>query len=683
MKILKNGVVWAAVGLASTSAWGQIDLVKLKSQSVSNGWGPLEINRSNGEQGSTDGRTLTLNGATYSTGLGVHAGSTVNFALPPNCSKFSFSAGIDDEVGNNGSVVFKVVADSATLASSPKLTGSSSTWSSSVNLTGQKVLTLIADGTSDGTSYDHADWVNLKLTCPGSAMVNKAGLPTTSVVANSSLSIQYNFDNAIPYTKSMRAFVHFVNASGNMVFQDDHMPTTATNVWAGSLTYNRAITIPATAASGTYSVMLGLYDTTTGARQKLQAGSGVTADGQSRYKIGEVIVDNRQPASLPTPPPVPVSSVPPAPTSTGTTITYSAPIVITKGGTYTGNWESLDAFVPAVTVKTYDPVIIENCNIRHRGIGISAPWSRSNLTVRYCNGQGLNSMVVNRSTGRFIASEGFESLVAYRNTFSQSGGIYLNSWSSGSGVIKIYENFAKNMDGRQSDGNGGFSTGKDWAQFVQLNSVKNNPNVEIAWNKVYNEPRKSFIEDTVNLYNTTGTSSSKIKVHDNLFIGAYAPNPEASYSGGGIMMGDGCGNSNTYSAAYQNTIIETSNYGIAMANGNYNDITNNVVLATGRLSDGTFLDAENDAGLYARNYCSDPNHNPATNTSRGNKVGWGTPSLSNMNGRWDTGLGGVDPANVLTYRVDPLNRAIPQSMLDQAIADHEARAVAAGKKFGK
>ncbi|MCP9934484.1 NPCBM/NEW2 domain-containing protein, partial [Cyanobium sp. Candia 9D4] len=34
-----------------------------------NGWGPYERDRSNGEDGATDGGTLTINGTTYAKGL--------------------------------------------------------------------------------------------------------------------------------------------------------------------------------------------------------------------------------------------------------------------------------------------------------------------------------------------------------------------------------------------------------------------------------------------------------------------------------------------------------------------------------------------------------------------------------------------------------------------------------------
>ena len=66
---------------------------------ATNGWGPVEKDMSNGESGAGDGRTITLNGVTYSKGLGVHAISDVRYAIA-NCTRFKASVGVDDEVGS-------------------------------------------------------------------------------------------------------------------------------------------------------------------------------------------------------------------------------------------------------------------------------------------------------------------------------------------------------------------------------------------------------------------------------------------------------------------------------------------------------------------------------------------------------------------------------------------------------
>ena len=40
--------------------------------------------------------------------------------------------------------------------------------------------------------------------------------------------------------------------------------------------------------------------------------------------------------------------------------TFTGPIRITSGGTYTGNWQSLDPATPAVQILTTQPVTITN-----------------------------------------------------------------------------------------------------------------------------------------------------------------------------------------------------------------------------------------------------------------------------------------------------------------------------------
>jgi len=56
-------------------------------------------------------------------------------------------------------------------------------------------------------------------------------------------------------------------------------------------------------------------------------------------------------------------TITPAATKPPTNITWSGPLVITKCGTYTGNWQSTSAGTPAIQVRTTEPVIILNANI--------------------------------------------------------------------------------------------------------------------------------------------------------------------------------------------------------------------------------------------------------------------------------------------------------------------------------
>jgi len=73
-----------------------------------NGWGPMEIDMSNGEMAAGDGRIITINGSQYQKGLGVHAYSEVVYDIGGQFSTFISDIGVDDEVGNRGSVIFQV-----------------------------------------------------------------------------------------------------------------------------------------------------------------------------------------------------------------------------------------------------------------------------------------------------------------------------------------------------------------------------------------------------------------------------------------------------------------------------------------------------------------------------------------------------------------------------------------------
>jgi beta-galactosidase GanA len=135
--------------------------------SSTNGWGPVERDTSNGEALPGDGRTITLNGATYTKGLGVHAVGAVTLNLGGNCTRFTATVGVDDEVGGSGSVRFSIVGDGATLVETPTLTGSSPSVPVDVDLTGIRQLDLIIGDAGDGNGTDHADWAEARLTCAG------------------------------------------------------------------------------------------------------------------------------------------------------------------------------------------------------------------------------------------------------------------------------------------------------------------------------------------------------------------------------------------------------------------------------------------------------------------------------------------------------------------------------------
>jgi alpha-galactosidase len=132
---------------------------------MTNGWGPVERDRSNGEFGESDGATLTLNGTTFAKGLGAHAFSDVRYGLGGTCSTFTATVGVDDEAGSLGSVVFQVFVDGVVRYNSGVMTGATASNSVSVSLTGANELRLVVTDAGDGAASDHADWADARIAC--------------------------------------------------------------------------------------------------------------------------------------------------------------------------------------------------------------------------------------------------------------------------------------------------------------------------------------------------------------------------------------------------------------------------------------------------------------------------------------------------------------------------------------
>ncbi|RYV49822.1 DUF4832 domain-containing protein [Pengzhenrongella frigida] len=147
-----------AAATTATPAAVAVALGSLTATSVTNGWGPRELNRSNGEAVAGDGRPLTIRGRQYARGIGVHAASAQTFALGAKYAALRTTIGVDDETGGLGSVVFKVYVDGKLTYTSPQLTGTSAPLPILVKLTGAKSVRLVVTDGGNGIAYDHADW---------------------------------------------------------------------------------------------------------------------------------------------------------------------------------------------------------------------------------------------------------------------------------------------------------------------------------------------------------------------------------------------------------------------------------------------------------------------------------------------------------------------------------------------
>jgi hypothetical protein len=282
--------------------------------------------------------------------------------------------------------------------------------------------------------------------------------------------------------------------------------------------------------------------------------------------------------------------------------TFSAPLRITRGGTYSGNWESQNTKLAAITIATSEPVLIQNCKIKGRGVLVDAPSPGANVTVRNCEGLGLNPNAAGIAHGRFFSAYKPSKVVIERNSLQDTAGIYVDGAGGQSHGISVRFNRSRNIEGRLSNGAaGGYSSRFTRVQFLQLNSVRASRNVVVAWNEVINEPRQSRVEDNINLYLSSGTPDSPILIRNNYIRGGYPADPaHDSYSGGGIIV-DGNASSMQTSAGYidisDNQVVATTNYGVAISAGHHVQVQRNRVVASGRTADGQRIAAAN-VGIY-------------------------------------------------------------------------------------
>ncbi|MGB7161364.1 MAG: fibronectin type III domain-containing protein [Tepidisphaeraceae bacterium] len=376
-------------------------------------------------------------------------------------------------------------------------------------------------------------------------------------------------------------------------------------------------------------------------------------------------------------------------------------LVITAGGTYSGTWESQDPMTPVVSVQTNEPVVIVNSVIRGPGDLIASGVDHTDITVRNTQGYGVNPNLYGRATGEFISVRRFDNLVAEDNYFEHTAGINLLDYlgtHTAADTVRVVDNHARNIDGRESDGNGGYldfnartrrsdgitEKGYEIVQFVQLDKVSGVPGMQIAWNKVINEPGNSRVEDNINIYKSGGTIDSPLLIHDNYIEGAYTIAPWQGdysddtydygwgFSGGGILLGDGVGSDTTadpaYVQAYGNTIVSTTNFGIAIAAGHDMEFYDNRIVSAGVLPDGRAITAQNVGAYIWDAYGAGATHF-YDNYAHDNLIGWVKGSGRND---WWSPVAGALYNN--TRWLDPITaetESAEYALWQQKLAEHQ------------
>ena len=140
-------------------------ITDLSPSSATTGWGKIGVNRT------CQGETMKLLGKPYDSGVGVHAASTLVYAIPDGSRRFVATGGLDDEKADDPrqSVVLRLLGapdemgePPVLLAESPMLSDETlRIWHFDVELSPRyRSIHMVVDDGGDGIACDHVDWVN-------------------------------------------------------------------------------------------------------------------------------------------------------------------------------------------------------------------------------------------------------------------------------------------------------------------------------------------------------------------------------------------------------------------------------------------------------------------------------------------------------------------------------------------
>lgn len=278
-----------------------------------------------------------------------------------------------------------------------------------------------------------------------------------------------------------------------------------------------------------------------------------------------------------------------------------------NGSVVSGTFEGT-VLQAAITIVTTKSVTVTKARVRGPGdlikIGRGASVKVSNTI-----GSSTNPNVSGTQKGAFVTATAPASLGVQNCTVSgMRFGVLVTGFSGrGAQTVSITQNIFNNIDGRPSDGKGGYDRENVnvRAHAIQLNGVQHVPGMEIAWNQIMQQPFQGQVNDTINIYSSSGLKSSHLNIHDNYIQGALPRSPDGSgfaYSGGGIITdGKAADTADTATAwvdIYNNQVTQTANYGIATAAGHDNTVYGNRVVSAGKLANGPIYATRSAPGYY-------------------------------------------------------------------------------------
>ena len=154
--LLMLGGAFGGSAQAETVPLGALDLSKMSS-----GWGKALADKS------VTGKTLSIAGRTFESGVGTHADSMLHVKLDERTERFGAYVGVDDATNGRGTIRFRLYGDGKRLFDSGNMKGGQKAQRVDIPLAGVKGLMLLVTSCGDGVDFDHANWAQAEFSVAG------------------------------------------------------------------------------------------------------------------------------------------------------------------------------------------------------------------------------------------------------------------------------------------------------------------------------------------------------------------------------------------------------------------------------------------------------------------------------------------------------------------------------------
>jgi hypothetical protein len=260
-----------------------------------------------------------------------------------------------------------------------------------------------------------------------------------------------------------------------------------------------------------------------------------------------------------------------------------------------GVYKSTNPAVAAVSCNCgATPVDLSQALVIHAGRGVSG-GDNTNITMRDVSCYGLLTAVDNQTRERNIHLSKATNIDIQYVTFETGGGIYCEEWRgnhTASQTVKIQNIKSRNIigsNGAGPDGAGGYRS------IVQLKDIRTK-GMLLKWIEGYNEPGKSRIEDSINLFRSGGYDIDNPLRGYGLYINGSFPFGELStdYTGCAISIDGGYDTSagerpSAFNILEEIWTIDNCNAACNLSVGNDNHVRRIRAVTSGYLPDGRRL----------------------------------------------------------------------------------------------